>query len=74
MKTKRILALILCALMLVPALVSCGSGDDAGTPSGDTAAADTTAAETTVAETSEYEAPEVNYDGAEVTLAVIDYV
>jgi len=74
MKTKRILALILCALMLVPALASCGSGDDAGTPSGDTAAADNTTAETTVAETSEYEAPEVNYDGAEVTLAVIDYV
>ena len=74
MKTKRILALILCALMLVPALVSCEGGDDAGTPSGDTAAADTTAAETTAAETSEYEAPEVNYDGAEVTLAVIDYV
>ena len=71
---KRILSLILCAFMLVPALVSCGGGDDASTPSGDNAAADTTTAETTAAETSEYTAPEVNYDGAEVMLAVIDYV
>lgn len=72
---KRILSLILCAFMLVPALVSCGGGDDASTPAGDNAAADTTAAaETTAAETSEYTAPEVDYDGAEITLAVIDYV
>jgi len=74
MNTKKTLALILGLLMMLPMFAACASGDDSGAADDTTSAAEVTEAETTVAETSEYTAPGSNYDGAEVTLAVIDYV
>ncbi len=71
----RAAALILAILMCLPILASCGG--DGGEKPAVTAAAGTAAENEAPAETTappEYTTPDADYDGAEVSFAVIDYV
>ena len=74
MKRNQLAALILAVLMCLPILASCGGdgGQKPAVTAAETAAVNETEAETTAPP--EYVAPDVDYDGAEVTFAVIDYV
>ena len=68
---KKTLAALLALLTIaMTTLASCGGGDTSANTPNDTASADTTAAETAETTTAaEYQAPGVNYDGAEIVIA-----
>ena len=71
MNLKRIASSLLCSLMLLPALASCGSSDTATADTADTAAnnGETTAQTETAADVTEYDFPEINLDGGKFTIA-----